>query len=73
MCEREKKEDEDSVKEDIQIVKAGYNLLSEKDRKRYIQELTREMTDMAKRLEFEKAAVLRDEIERIKAGKDLSR
>ena len=34
---------------------------------------TREMTDMAKRLEFEKAAVLRDEIERIKAGKDLSR
>ena len=73
ILEREKKEDEDSVKEDIQIVKAGYNLLSEKDRKRYIQELTREMTDMAKRLEFEKAAVLRDEIERIKAGKDLSR
>ena len=73
ILEREKKEDEDSVKEDIQIVKAGYNLISEKDRKRYIQELTREMTDMAKRLEFEKAAVLRDEIERIKAGKDLSR
>ena len=73
ILEREKKEDEDSVKEDIQIVKAGYNLLSEKDRKRYIQELTREMTDMAKRLEFEKAAVLRDEIERIKAGKDLAR
>ena len=68
----EKKEDEDSVKEDIQIVKAGYNLLSEKDRKRYIQELTREMTDMAKRLEFEKAAIIRDEIERIKSGKDLA-
>ena len=72
ILEREKKDDEEAVKDDIKIVKAGYNLLSEKDRKRYIQELTREMTDMAKRLEFEKAAIIRDEIERIKSGKDLA-
>ncbi len=68
ILEREKKDEEDNLRDDIRIVEAGYNLISEKERRRCIQELTRQMTDAAKRLEFERAALLRDEIERIKSG-----
>ncbi|MBK5200512.1 MAG: UvrB/UvrC motif-containing protein, partial [Spirochaetaceae bacterium] len=39
---------------------------SKKDRKKYIKELESEMFNYAKDLEFEKAASLRDEIEKIK-------
>ena len=60
------------AKEEMKIVRSGYNLLVERDRKRYIQDLTRQMTEMAKNLEFERAALLRDEIARIKERKDLS-
>ncbi len=43
--------------------------MSAKDREALIEKLTREMKQAAKELEFEKAAFIRDEIARIKAGK----
>lgn len=72
ILEREKSDDEAIAKEEIRIVKGNYNLLVERDRKRYIADLTRQMTELAKNLEFEKAALLRDEIQRIKDRKDLT-
>ncbi len=71
ILEREKADDEDIAKEEIKIVKSNYNLLLERDRKRYIQDLTKQMTEMAKNLEFERAALLRDEIQRIKERRDI--
>ena len=58
--------------EEIKIVSSNYNLLVERDRKRYISDLTKQMTELAKNLEFEKAALIRDEIQRIKDRKDLT-
>jgi excinuclease ABC subunit B len=43
--------------------------LSAKERESLIERLTREMKDAARQLEFEKAAYLRDEIARLRAGK----
>ena len=71
IIEREKKDDEEAVKDEIKIVSSSYNLLLERDRKRYIADLTKQMTELAKNLEFEKAALIRDEIQRIKDRKDL--
>ena len=59
------------AKEEIRITSSAYNLLLERDRKKYINDLTKQMMEMAKNLEFEKAALLRDEIQRIKERKDL--
>ncbi len=72
ILEREKSDDEAIAKEEIKIVSSNYNLLVERDRKRYIADLTRQMTELAKNLEFEKAALLRDEIQRIRDRKDLA-
>ncbi len=72
IIEREKSDDEAIAKEDIKITASSYNLLLERDRKKYIADLTRQMMEAAKNLEFEKAALLRDEIQRIKDRKDLA-
>ena len=72
ILEREKSDDEAIAKEEIKIVSSNYNLLLERDRKKYVADLTRQMTELAKNLEFEKAALLRDEIQRIKERRDLS-
>ena len=71
IIEREKTDDEEIAKEEIRITASAYNLLLERDRKKYINDLTKQMMEMAKNLEFEKAALLRDEIQRIKERKDL--
>ena len=72
ILEREKSDDEAIAREEMKIISSNYNLLVERDRKRYIADLTRQMTELAKNLEFEKAALIRDEIQRIKERKDLS-
>ncbi|HEB09648.1 MAG TPA: excinuclease ABC subunit B, partial [Spirochaetales bacterium] len=51
---------------DLQIIEEQYNLLIPKERKALIRALEKEMFELAKDLEFEKAAVVRDEIERLK-------
>ena len=56
-------------RQDISIRKAGYNLLDAGQRKKYIKELESEMLQAAKDLEFERAAVLRDEIQSIREMK----
>ena len=72
ILERETADDVAIAKEEIKIVSSNYNLLVERDRKRYISDLTKQMTELAKNLEFEKAALIRDEIQRIKDRKDLT-
>ncbi len=51
----------------LEVIKRGHNLLVPKQRKALIKALEREMLELAKNLEFERAAVIRDEIKRIKA------
>ena len=71
ILERELKDSEEIAKEDAKILRGSYNMLVEKDRKKYIKDLEKQMMEYAKNLEFEKAAVLRDEIERIRERKDI--
>jgi excinuclease ABC subunit B len=63
---REKVEKQEIQKGDIQVLKSRYNLLQAGDRKKYIRELEQEMLEHAKNLEFEQAALCRDEIEAVK-------
>lgn len=63
---REKQDKEEIQKSDIAVLKSRYNLLSASDRKKYIHDLEHEMLEHAKNLEFEQAALLRDEIEAVK-------
>jgi len=67
MIQREMIEKEEIQKGDITLLKSKYNLLKSSDRKKYIKDLEKEMLEHAKNLEFEMAAVLRDEIDAIKA------
>ncbi|MDK2860488.1 MAG: excinuclease subunit [Sphaerochaeta sp.] len=69
MLEREQHEQKEIQKQDLELLKGGYNLLSATDRKNYIKALEKEMLEAAKNLEFERAAVIRDEIQDVKAGK----
>jgi excinuclease ABC subunit B len=68
MLEREQHEQKEIQKQDLELLKGGYNLLSATDRKNYIKALEKEMLEAAKNLEFERAAVIRDEIQDVKAG-----
>ncbi|MGE4454613.1 MAG: excinuclease ABC subunit UvrB [Sphaerochaeta sp.] len=69
MLEREQQEQQEIEKQDLALLKGGYNLLSATDRKQYIKALEKEMLEAAKNLEFERAAIIRDEIQDVKAGK----
>jgi excinuclease ABC subunit B len=51
---------------EIETIKAAYNLLVPEQRSALMRRLEREMLEKAKNLEFEAAAALRDEIQRIK-------
>jgi len=63
---REHEEKEEIQKNDLEVLKSRYNLLKAVDRKKYIKELEKEMFEHAKNLEFEQAALIRDEIESMK-------
>lgn len=68
IIKREKTVVTEGQKEDLKIQRSSYNLLSESERKKYIRSLEKEMRQAAENLEFERAAVLRDEIEAIRSG-----
>ena len=68
IIEREEEDKRADAKDEIKLRKGAYNLLSEKERRKYIKELEKEMLAYAKELEFEKAATIRDEIARVKGG-----
>lgn len=50
----------------IELIEKGYNVLNAKERNSLINELQSLMLEHAKNLEFEQAAIVRDEIDRLK-------
>lgn len=69
LLERKSEEKVKGEKENIEVIKKSYNVLVKKERKKLIKHLEDEMLEHAKNLEFEEAAVLRDEIESLKTLK----
>ncbi|MCX7030135.1 MAG: excinuclease ABC subunit UvrB [Spirochaetes bacterium] len=55
----------------LDVLKRSYNVLVPKERKALLKALEDEMISLAKDLEFERAAVVRDEIRRITEGADV--
>jgi excinuclease ABC subunit B len=66
LLQKKKKEREDISQQDLSIISRQYNLLNPVQRKKYLRELEREMVEASKDLNFERAIVFRDEIERVK-------
>ena len=63
---RKKEEKISSEKLSLDIIKDSYNAVIPRERKALIKALEREMNELAKDLEFEKAAFVRDEINKLK-------
>jgi excinuclease ABC subunit B len=59
-------EDKNAASASIEVLKKSYNVLIPAQRKQLIAALEAEMLEHAKNLEFEQAATIRDEIQRIK-------
>jgi excinuclease ABC subunit B len=59
-------EEQDAANVSIEVLKKSYNVFNPEQRKHLIKALENEMLEHAKNLEFEQAAAIRDEIERIK-------
>ncbi len=64
---RRSEEKRQSEESQIAIISKGYNVMVSKDRRKLIKELEDLMLEHAKKLEFEEAALVRDEIEKIRA------
>ncbi len=65
---RRSDEKRNAEKLSIDMMKKSANLLDPKQKRQLLKALENEMTERAKNLEYEEAAVLRDEIERIRKG-----
>jgi excinuclease ABC subunit B len=63
---REKDEKRENEKLSVDILKQSYNTVVPAERKKLISALEKEMVEHAKNLEFEQAAVIRDEIQKLK-------
>lgn len=63
---RQKDEKQENERRTVEVIKAGYNVLVPREKKALIRVLENEMLEHAKNLEFEEAAVIRDEIEKLK-------
>jgi excinuclease ABC subunit B len=66
---RKKEEKQALENQNIEIIKKRYNILIPKQKNMLIKELEKEMLELAKNLEFERAAVIRDEILKLKGEK----
>jgi len=66
ILERHATEDKLAAATSIEVLKKAHNVLVPAERKKLISALEREMLEHAKRLEFEQAAAIRDEIAKIK-------
>ncbi|MDR0643118.1 MAG: excinuclease ABC subunit B [Treponema sp.] len=66
ILERHCEEDQNAAASSIEVLKKSYNVLIPAQRQKLIRALENEMLEHAKNLEFEKAAYVRDEIEKIK-------
>jgi len=67
ILQRKRKEREEVSENDLHIMKKSHNLLNPLEKKRYIREIEQEMVEAARNLDFERAIVFRDELERIKS------
>ena len=67
ILEHQKEEARDEATMDLEVLKKGVNLFKAADRKKLIKRLTQEMADCAERMEYEQAAVYRDQIREIEA------
>ncbi|MDA3949730.1 MAG: excinuclease ABC subunit UvrB [Spirochaeta sp.] len=67
ILQREKEEKRTDEEQQLEILKKSYNVLVPTERKKLIKLLEREMLEHAKNLEFEQAAVVRDELEKLRA------
>ncbi len=65
---RQEQEKQSAAALDIAIIRSSSNLFDVKQRSKLIKELEKRMLDAAKNLEFETAATLRDEVNRLKKG-----
>jgi len=63
---RRKEEKQGLARFDLELIEQQYNILVPKQRQALVKRLEEEMIELAKDLEFERAAVLRDEIRRLK-------
>jgi excinuclease ABC subunit B len=63
---RKREEKRRSEETNIEVLTKSYNVLVPKEKKQLIKALEEEMFELAKNLEFERAAVVRDEIRKIK-------
>ncbi len=63
---RKQQEKQASEKFNLDMMKQSYNILIPKQRNAYLKLLENEMMELAKDLEFERAAVIRDEIDKVK-------
>ena len=62
ILEHQKEEALDSANMDLEVLRKGLNLFKVSDRKKLIKRLTEEMTACAERMEYEQAAIYRDQI-----------
>jgi len=65
---RKKEEKRGLERFNLELMKKSYNLLLPKDKEAFLKALERQMLELAKNLEFEQAAVIRDEIKRLKGS-----
>lgn len=63
---REKEEKQQEGRRDVNIIKADFNIMIPAERRKLIKKLEEHMLEHAKNLEFEQAAVIRDEIDELK-------
>jgi excinuclease ABC subunit B len=66
ILQREKEEKRKDEEYNLDIIKKDFNILIPAQRKKLIKVLEAQMLEHAKNLEFEQAAVVRDEIEKVK-------
>ncbi|HWR10983.1 MAG TPA: excinuclease ABC subunit UvrB [Rectinemataceae bacterium] len=71
ILERHKEEKIDTTLDEVSFLKKTHNMLVPEQRKSLIKALEQRMLEHAKNLEFEEAALLRDEIARVKQGGDV--
>ncbi len=62
---RQQKDAEENAEIELNLLKKNANLFDAKQRKKLIEALKKEMSDCAERLEYEQAAVIRDQIQEI--------
>ena len=65
ILEHQKEEAQDIAAMDLDVLKKGLNLFKPSDRKKLIKRLTEEMSACAERMEYEQAAIYRDQIKEI--------